>query len=325
MSGPPPWDPDLPIWVAGHTGLAGSAVVRALRARGHRRILLRTRADLDLLDQAAVERFVAAERPWGVVLAAAQVGGILANATEGYDFLLRNLRISGNVIDACLRARVPRLVNLGSSCIYPRDCPQPMREQHLLTGPLEPTNEPYALAKIAAVKLIEQANRQHGMAWLSLMPTNLYGPNDTYHPTRSHVLPALIRRFLEAVEAGHAPVVLWGSGTPMREFLHADDLAQAILLALGGIEPAMVPGALLNVGSGEEVRIRDLAELVRSATGHRGEVAWDPARPDGAPRKLLDSARIRGFGWSPAIGLAAGLAATVAAYRAELAAGTCRT
>jgi GDP-L-fucose synthase len=315
---------ERPIWVAGHTGLAGSAVVRALHRVGHRAVLLRTRQDLDLLDQAAVDRFVSAERPWGVVLAAAQVGGILANSREGYDFLIRNLRISGNVIDAALRHGVERLVNLGSSCIYPRDCPQPMREEHLLTGPLEPTNEPYALAKIAAVKLVEQANRQHGRRWLSLMPTNLYGPNDTYHPTRSHVLPGLIRRFVEAVEAGHAPVTVWGSGTPRREFLHADDLAAAILLALDRVDPVRVPGALLNVGSGEECTIRALAGLVQAATGHQGPLAWDAERPDGAPRKLMDSSRIRAQGWAPAIDLRSGIPAAVAAYRSERAAGVCR-
>jgi len=299
--------PDSPIWIAGHRGLVGSAVVRALQARGHRNVLLRTHADLDLTRQADVEAFVAHERPALVVLAAAKVGGIQANNTLRYDFIQQNLAIAANVIEACRRHGVGRLINLGSSCIYPRDAAQPMAEEALLTGPLEATNEPYAVAKIAAVVMVESCNRQYGTDYLSLMPTNLYGPGDNYDLNGSHVLPALIRKFHEATTAGHAPVTVWGSGTPRREFLHADDLAEAILFAAEHVRAADVPRGLLNVGSGQEVTIRELAEAVQRTVGHTGPLVWDAAKPDGTPRKLQDTRRLDALGWKARITLADGL------------------
>jgi GDP-L-fucose synthase len=303
-------------FVAGHRGLVGSALVRSLTTAGDRELVLRTRAELDLLDQRAVEAFLAAERPDEVYLAAAKVGGIHANNVERFEFLAQNLAIATNLITAAHRYGTPRLLFLGSSCIYPRLCPQPMAEEHLLTGPLEPTNEPYAIAKIAGVKLVESSNRQHGTRWMSAMPTNLYGPGDNYDLSGSHVLPAMLRKFHEAKVAGDVPVTLWGSGSPRREFLHADDLAAACRFVLERFAPGECPHDLVNVGSGEEVTIRDLAGMIREAVGHRGEVVWDSSKPDGTPRKLLDSARLRERGWRPRISLGDGIAAT---YRAFLA------
>lgn len=311
--------PDAPIWIAGHRGLVGSALVRAFTRHGHQpdRILVRTHAELDLEKAEDVQRFALAERPQVVVIAAAKVGGIQANNTWRYDFLLRNLQIAANVVEACRLAAVPRVVFLGSSCIYPRECPQPMREEHLLTGPLEPTNEPYAIAKIAGVKLIESCNRQHGTDWFSLMPTNLYGPNDNFDLAGSHVLPALLRKFHEAKLAGDAPVTVWGSGSPRREFLHADDLAEAVIHALAHVHAGANPHDLLNVGSGQEVTIRELAERVQHAVGHRGRLVWDATKPDGTPRKLLDVGRLSALGWNARISLDAGLASTYAWYLAK--------
>ncbi len=307
-------DRTMPVYVAGHRGLAGSAVLRELQAQGCTRLLTRTHAELDLEDETATLRFFERERPRLVVLAAARVGGIQANDSEPVDFLLRNLKIQNHVIEAAHRTGVQRLLFLGSSCIYPRDCPQPMREEHLLTGPLEATNRPYALAKIAGIELCWSYNRQHGRQYLAVMPTNLYGPGDNYDPTTSHVLPALLRKMHEARLAGAEEVVVWGSGTPRREFLHADDLARALVFLLGLdvavlaqlTDPAHCP--LINIGSGTDLSIRELAEAVAAVVGYRGRFVFDPSRPDGTPRKLMDSARMAALGWRPRIGLAEGLA-----------------
>ena len=307
-------DLTAPVYVAGHRGLVGSAIVRSLQRRGHTRILVRTRAELDLLRQDQVERFFAEERPAYVHLAAAKVGGIQANNVYRGQFLYENLLIAGNIIEAARRHGVAKLLFLGSSCIYPRMCPQPMREEHLLTGPLEPTNEPYAIAKIAGVKLVESYNRQYGTQWLSAMPTNLYGPGDTYDLANSHVLPALIRKFHEAKLAGNRPVDLWGTGSALREFLHVDDMAEACGFLMEQVPAGAVPMDLYNVGSGQEVSIRDLALIVQRVVGHEGEIRWDATKPDGTPRKLLDSSRLHQLGWRPLVGLEAGIAATYAVY-----------
>ena len=303
-------DLTAPIFVAGHRGLVGSAIVRALQARGHTRILMRTRQELDLGRQDQVERFFAAEKPAYVHLAAAKVGGIHANNTYRAQFLSENLMVALNVLEAARANGVAKLVFLGSSCIYPRMCPQPMREEHLLTGALEPTNEPYAIAKIAGVKLVEAFNHQYRTGWLSLMPTNLYGPGDNYDLVGSHVLPALIRKFHEAKEAGNRPVSLWGTGAALREFLHVDDLADACCFALEHIDAGQSPMDLYNVGSGQELAIRELALLVQQVVGHRGGIDWDPTKPDGTPRKLLDTSRLKGLGWTAKIALLQGLQRT---------------
>jgi GDP-L-fucose synthase len=309
--------PNTPIWVAGHRGLVGSAMVRALHARGYRNLLLKTHAELDLTREADVTAFVAQERPALVVLAAAKVGGIQANNTLRYDFIRQNLMIATNVIEACRTHDVTRLINLGSSCIYPREAPQPMTEESLLTSALEPTNEPYAIAKIAAVVMIESCNRQYGTDYLSLMPTNLYGPGDNYDLNGGHVLPSLMRKFHEAKIAGHAPVTIWGSGTPQREFLHSDDLAEAILFAAEHVRAADVPRALLNVGSGQEVTIRQLAEAIQKAVGHQGTLLWDASKPDGTPRKLQDTRRLDALGWKSRITLVEGLRRTYQDFLSE--------
>ena len=302
--------PHTPIWIAGHRGLVGSAVVRALQARGHQNLLLKTHAELDLTREADVMAFVAKERPALVVLAAAKVGGIQANNTLRYDFIYQNLAIATNVIDACRQHGVARLINLGSSCIYPRDAPQPMTEDALLTSQLEPTNEPYAVAKIAAVVMVESCNRQYGTDYLSLMPTNLYGPGDNYNLDGGHVLPSLMRKFHEAKVAGHTPVSIWGSGSPHREFMHSDDIAGAILFAVEHVHAVDVPRALLNVGSGEEVTIRQLAEAIQQTVGHQGPLVWDASKPDGTPRKLQDTRRLDALGWKSQVTLSEGLRRT---------------
>jgi GDP-L-fucose synthase len=302
--------PDSRIFVAGHNGLVGSALVRRLEADGASRLLLRSRAELDLRDARAVDAFFAAERPEYVFLAAAKVGGIVANDTYPADFIRDNLAIQLNVIDAAHRHGTDKLLFLGSSCVYPKHAPQPMREEHLLTGPLEPTNEAYAIAKIAGLKLCEAYRRQYGARFISAMPTNLYGPNDNFDLETSHVLPALIRRFHEAKLAGAASVTLWGTGTPRREFLHVDDLADAcvhLMLHYDGAEP-------VNVGWGRDIGIRELAELVAGVVGYEGAVEWDASRPDGTPRKLLDTSRLQGLGWAPRIGLEEGVRGTYAWY-----------
>jgi GDP-L-fucose synthase len=315
-------DRSAPIYVAGHRGLVGSAVVRALRAAGYENLVLRTRAELDLRDRAAVDAFFQAERPAFVVLAAAKVGGILANSTYPADFLGDNLGIALNVIEAAHAAGVGqrgRLIFLGSSCIYPRMAPQPIREEHLLTGPLEETNRAYALAKIAGLDLAESFHRQHGDDFVSLMPTNLYGPGDNFDLAGSHVLPALIRKMHEAKGAGpdgaDAPVTMWGTGTPRREFLHADDLADAVRFVLEQPEAALrqaAPDGLFNVGVGDDVEIRELAALVRDAVGSRSEIVHDLTKPDGTPRKLLDVSRMAALGWTAGTPLRDGLASTYA-------------
>jgi len=321
------------IFVAGHRGMAGSAICRALRRRGFAdpsqggNLLLASRQELDLLDPGAVAAWMAQQRPDVVVLAAAKVGGIQANNTQPADFLLDNLKIQNHVIESAWRNGVRRLLFLGSSCIYPKFAVQPIREEALLTGPLEPTNEWYAIAKITGIKLCAALRRQHGFDAISLMPTNLYGPGDNYHPTNSHVLPALIRRFHEATERGDSSVTCWGTGTPLREFLHADDLGEACVFALEQWDPdaeagprddAGQPLSHLNVGTGIDLTIRELAEAVAQATGFRGEILWDASKPDGTPKKQLDVSRLASLGWQARIPLAEGLTGTVALFREQL-------
>ncbi len=315
---------DARIFVAGHQGMVGSALVRRLQAEGSRHLLLRGRRELDLTSQAQVAAFFAAERPEFVFLAAARVGGIHANNTRPADFIHDNLAIAANTIHAAHAHGCRRLLFLGSSCIYPRLAPQPMPEEALLTGPLEPTNEPYAIAKIAGIKLCESYNRQHGTDFRSVMPTNLYGPNDNFDLETSHVLPALIRKFHEAKAAGAKEVEIWGSGTPRREFLHVDDLAEACLFVMGLPKERYAAATRpmlshLNVGTGTDVSILELAAAVREVTGFDGGIRLNPDYPDGAPRKLLDVSRLAGLGWRARTPLREGLAATYDWYRRSLA------
>lgn len=307
--------PDDRIFVAGHRGLVGSAIARRLERGGYRAVLVRTRAELDLADAAAVRAFFAAERPRFVFLAAARVGGILANARHPVPFLKDNLAIELAVVEAAHETRVEKLLFLGSSCVYPRLAPQPIPESALLTGPLEPTNEPYAIAKIAGIKLCEAYRREHGDRFFSVMPTNLYGPNDNFDLESSHVLPALIRRFHEAKIGGAPHVELWGTGAPRREFLHVDDLADACAFLMERDEDP----ELINVGVGEDVEIRELAEMVRRIVGYEGEIRWDRSKPDGTPRKLLDVSRLAALGWRARIGLEEGVRATYDWYRRSIA------
>lgn len=301
--------------------MVGAAFVRRLARERDCEVVLRSRRDgLDLTDRAAVDRFLAEARPQTVIVAAARVGGIHANATRPEEFLRDNLAIALNLIEGSLQAGVRRLLFLGSSCIYPRLASQPMAESALLTGPLEPTNEAYAIAKIAGLKLAQACRRQHGVMYHSVMPTNLYGPGDNYHPEDSHVLPGLIRRFDEAALAGRPEVVAWGTGAPRREFLHVDDLADAGVFLLRLTEPP----DWVNVGSGEDLTIRELTERVASAVGYRGRIVWDASRPDGTPRKLLDVSLLARLGWRATITLEQGLPDTVAAYRRERATGAWR-
>ena len=300
------------IYLAGHRGMVGGAILRQLEARSETNILTRTHADLDLTDQAAVRAFMQTERPDVVILAAAKVGGILANNSYPADFIYENLMIEANVIHQAFDAGVTRLLQLGSSCIYPRTVPQPMREDALLTGVLEPTNEPYAIAKIAGIKLCESYNRQHGTDYRSVMPTNLYGPGDNFHPENSHVLPALIRRFHEAAQSGAEEVMIWGTGTPRREFLHVDDMAAASLFVLDlpkAVYEANTQPMLshINVGSGTDISILELAQKVAAVTGYKGRIVTDPNKPDGTLRKLMDVSRLTQMGWSAQIGLDQGL------------------
>jgi GDP-L-fucose synthase len=294
------------IFVAGHRGMVGSALVRRLAADGYENVITRTRAELDLTDQAAVNHFFDSERIDVVLLAAARVGGILANASQPGEFIYENLVIETNVIHAAYRARVERLVFFGSSCIYPKQCPQPIREEYLLSSPLEPTNDAYAIAKIAGLKLCDAYNREYGTQYVALMPTNLYGPNDNYDLNSSHVLPALLRKAHEARLSGAATLTVWGSGTPCREFLHVDDLAAATLFVL---EHNVTEG-LFNVGVGEDLSIRELAGCICKVVGFDGELVFDASKPDGTPRKLLDVSRLTQMGWRAAIGLEEGIAAT---------------
>jgi GDP-L-fucose synthase len=306
------------IFVAGHRGMAGSAICRALQRAGYSNLLTASRAELDLEDGPAVKRWFAEHQPTVVVLAAAKVGGIQANNSYPADFLLDNLKIQTNVIETAWRSGVRRLLFLGSSCIYPKFAEQPIREEALLTGPLEPTNAWYAIAKITGIKLCEALRRQHGFDAISLMPTNLYGPGDNYHPTNSHVLPALIRRFHEAAERGDASVTCWGSGTPLREFLHVDDLGEACVFALEHWQPGPDDQQFLNVGTGVDLTIRELAEAVAEATSFQGEIHWDTSKPDGTPKKQLDVSRLAELGWRARIPLAEGLGSTVTQFREDL-------
>ena len=296
-------------FVAGHRGLVGSAIVRALKTAGYPEPIVRTRSELDLLDQKAVARFFDDEKPDVVFLAAAKVGGLNANNTYRWDFLFENLVIQANVLGSALESGVGRMVFFGSSCIYPRLAPQPIKEEYLLTSELESTNEPYAIAKIAGLKLVEAANAQYNRRWISLMPTNLYGPNDNFDLETSHVLPALMRKFHDAKEeraAGRdAVVTLWGHGAALREFLHVDDAADAAIMLMESSETG-----LYNVGSGSDLTIRELADLIASVVGYDGPVEWDTSRPDGTPRKLMDSSRIREKGWAPRISLEDGIRST---------------
>jgi len=314
--------PDWKIFVAGHQGMVGAALLRALRQRGHPASLLLTptRAELDLSSRAATEKFLAAQKPDLVIVAAARVGGIHANNTYPAEFIHDNLAIATNLIHGSYLAGVKRLLFLGSSCIYPRLAPQPMTEDCLLTSPLEPTNEPYALAKIAGLKMCQYYRKQYGILFHSAMPTNLYGPRDNYHPQNSHVLPALLRRFHDAATANAPEVVLWGTGSPKREFLHVDDCADA-LLHICSLEN---PADWINVGTGLDVTIREAAELVAETVGFRGRLVLDASKPDGTPRKLLDVSRLRATGWSPKFTLRDGLRATYQSFLAESAAGELR-
>jgi GDP-L-fucose synthase len=302
------------IFVAGHRGMAGSAICRALQRSGYSNLLTATRQELDLENGTAVQTWFEAHRPAVVVLAAAKVGGIQANDSYPADFLLDNLKIQTHVIETAWRSGVRRLLFLGSSCIYPKFAEQPIREEALLTGELEPTNAWYAIAKITGIKLCHALRLQHGFDAISLMPTNLYGPGDNYHPENSHVLPALIRRFHEASRSGAPSVTCWGSGKPMREFLHVDDLGEACVFALERWQPG--PDALqhLNVGTGVDLTIRELAETVARATGYRGQIIWDASKPDGTPRKQLDVSRLASLGWRARIPLEQGLTQTVSDY-----------
>jgi GDP-L-fucose synthase len=312
--------PESRIFVAGHRGMVGSAIVRLLQSQGFSNLILRERSKLDLLDPVATETFFRETRPEVVVDAAAKVGGIVANNSFPADFIRENLLIQLNLIESARKNGTSRLLFLGSSCIYPREAPQPMREDCLLTSPLEKTNEAYAIAKIAGLKLCEYYRKQYGLLYHSAMPTNLYGPGDYYHPTNSHVLPALLRRFHEAKENKLPSVTLWGSGTPRREFLHTDDLAAGVLFLLRHPNPP----DWVNIGSGTDVSIRELAEIVRSVTGFEGKIEWDTSKPDGTPRKLMDNSLIRSLGWSPKVDLAEGIARTYRDFLAAKANGTLR-
>lgn len=317
------------IFVAGHRGMVGGAILRQLQTRGADEVITRTRAELDLTDQAAVRHFMTEARPDQVILAAAKVGGIHANDSYPADFIYDNLLIQNHVIGEAHRAGVQRLLFLGSSCIYPREAAQPMAEDALLTGRLEPTNEAYAVAKIAGIKLCESFNRQHGRDYRSVMPTNLYGPGDNFHPENAHVLPALMRRFHEATLSGAPEVVIWGSGRPMREFLHVDDMAAACLFVMALPTEAYASRTSpmqshINLGTGQDVTIAALAALVAQVTGYRGRLRFDASRPDGTMRKLLDVSLLTGLGWQAAIPLDQGLRDTYAWYLAQRAAGTAR-
>ena len=298
--------PESRIFVAGHRGLVGAAIVRHLEAKGHTNLILRDRQSLDLTNQSAVDRFFESTRPEYVFMAAAKVGGILANNSYPAEFLGENLKIQTNVIDAAWRNGTTKLLFLGSSCIYPKLAPQPLSEDCLLTGPLEPTNEWYAIAKIAGIKMCQAYRRQYAFNAISVMPTNLYGPGDNFNLQSSHVLPALIRRFHEATKQGAPEVAIWGTGTPKREFLHVDDMAEACVFLMQNHESEQ----LINVGWGEDVTIRELAGMVAETVGYKGALTFDPTKPDGTPRKLLDVTRLKGLGWSPRIGLGDGIAST---------------
>ncbi len=301
------------IYVAGHRGLVGSALVKRLREEGYANLVLRTSKELDLRRQADVDAFFAQERPEYVFLAAGKVGGILANSTYKAEFIYDNLMIAANVINASFRVGVKKLLNLGSSCIYPKFAPQPMKEEFLLTGPLEITNEAYAVAKIAAIKLCRYYNEQYHTNYLSVMPTNLYGPYDNFDLETSHVLPALLRKFHEAKKTGKNTVTIWGSGEPFREFLYADDLADACTFLMKKYEQQDI-SELINIGTGKDIKIKDLATLIKKIVGYDGNIEYDPSKPDGPPRKLLDTSRMSTLGWHPTTSLEEGIRRTYAAY-----------
>jgi GDP-L-fucose synthase len=315
-----PLDRDARTFIAGHRGLVGGAVLRRFQDAGFTSLVTRSSSDLDLRDAAAVEEFFAAERPATVVMAAAKVGGIMANNTYPADFISDNLRMQVNVLDAAAKHGATKLLFLGSSCIYPKLAPQPIREDSLLTGPLEETNDAYAIAKISGVLQVQALRRQYGVHYISAMPTNLYGPGDNFHPTNSHVLPGLIRRFHEAKETEASAVTVWGTGTPRREFLHVDDLARACLFLLENYD-APEP---INVGVGSDLSIRELAEMVADIVGYQGRLEFDTSKPDGTPRKLLDVSKLHGLGWREEIDLREGLEQTYAWYLEQLATGAVR-
>jgi GDP-L-fucose synthase len=318
-------DREAKIYVAGHRGLVGSSIVRELQRQGYINLVMRAHAELELEDAEATQRFFEHERPDQAFLAAAKVGGIHANNSSPVEFLMSNLLVEANVCRAAHATNVKRLIFLGSSCIYPRDCPQPIKEEYLLSGPLEATNRPYALAKIVGIEMCWSYNRQHGAKWLAVMPTNLYGPGDNYDLNNSHVLPALIRKIHEAKVVDAKEVVLWGSGTPRREFLHVDDLASALVFLAtlddtrydALVEPSHCP--LINVGSGEDLTIRELAETIAEVIGYEGRFVQDTSKPDGTARKLMDISKIRNLGWKPTIALRDGIALTYANYAMEAA------
>lgn len=317
--------PDAKIYLAGHRGLVGSALMRNLHAKGYTNLLTRTHAELDLTRQADVKAFFAEEKPDYVFLAAAKVGGIHANNAYPAEFIRDNLAIQTNIIHAAYLNKVRRLMFLGSSCIYPKLAPQPMKEEYLLTGPLEPTNRPYALAKIAGIEMCWSYNRQYGTQYLAVMPTNLYGPGDNYHPENSHVIPALIRKFHEAKQSNAPTVTVWGTGTPRREFLYSDDMADACVFLVNLPDAQYLPllgqarndglPPLINIGTGADLTIWELAETVQQVVGYAGEIVFDPTHPDGTPRKLLDVSRLHALGWRAGTDLKAGLASTYADFR----------
>lgn len=308
------------VYVAGHQGLVGAALMRGLQARGMKNILTQSRAELDLTDGPGTKAYLEAQRPDIVIVAAARVGGIGANSTYPAEFIYQNLAMAMNLIHGSWQTGIQRLLFLGSSCIYPREAPQPMTEECLLTSPLEPTNEPYAIAKIAGLKLCQYYRKQYGVLYHSLMPTNLYGPGDNYHPYNAHVIPALIRRFDEAREANLPEVVMWGTGKPRREFLYVDDLASATLRTLEVANPPDV----INIGSGTDQSLLEVAHMIRDTVGFKGKIIFDSTKPDGTPRKLLDVSKILALGWKPTVGLRDGLARSYACYRQRKEAGTLR-
>jgi GDP-L-fucose synthase len=309
----------MTVIVAGATGLAGSAIVKAFESQGQDVIGI-NRSVVDLMDSRATEDFIAKSKPSLIVDAAAKVGGIGANNSFPVEFLSDNMAIQGNLMRAAHEANVPNFVFLGSSCIYPRDCAQPIKEEYLMTGPLEATNSAYAVAKIAGIEMVNSYRKEYGTKWISLMPTNLYGPRDNFDLAASHVLPAFIRRFVEAAESGAEKVTLWGSGAPLREFLHVDDLAKAVVLASEKYDSSMH----LNVGTGEDLSIKALAQKVADAAGFTGQIEWDVSRPDGTPRKVLDVSRMKALGWKPTITLDEGIASTIAWYKEASARGEVR-
>ena len=302
---------NLKIYIAGHRGMVGSACWRLLESKGFTNIIGKTSKELDLRDQTQVESFIKEENPDIIIDAAAKVGGILANDTYPYEFLMDNMLMQNNLIRAAHQNNVSKFIFLGSSCIYPKMAPQPLKEEYLLTGPLEPTNEWYAIAKISGVKLIEALRKQYNRDYVALMPTNLYGPNDNFDLQSSHVLPAMIRKFYEAKQNKHAPVTLWGTGTPKREFMHVDDLAQAVLFAMEN----KLPETLYNVGTGVDLSIKELAEMIQKTIGHQGDIVWDDSKPDGTPRKLMDVTKLKKVGFESEVDLQRGMEATFVWYR----------